>query len=263
MTRDPDSLSTRLPAREPQDVTPEMVRASSAELVALVDARLPERFWREPLWRLASTALVARMAGLVDTMALLADKRRPSDVLVLLRVLYEHVVTFAWLAIDPQVRVEKWSDHAAYWQRKTHNDALTWGHSLLTDAELAEADNAQPLPSLEKRAAEVDDYWEPRIPGFRPRQDFLSIRGLYVGIYRMASRPTHAQAESVGGSVDASRYPRVVKREAADDMVWSALAVPLFSMALMVSHRRLGWPDFNAVRAINDAFITDPDAELT
>ncbi len=243
--------------RDVKHFTASEVRSASRDLVALVDARLPTRvYWRgQTPWDYCGPALISRAAGLVESMALLADAQRPSDVLVLLRVLYEHIVTFCWLAIDPAPRIEQWADHAVFWQKKLHGDAAQWGHEVLTEAELDAAATARPLVSLDKRAAEIDEHWGPRIRGFRPADDLLSFRGLYTHVYRVASRAVHAQVETLDGSIDSSGYPWVVRREQDDSMYLPSLAVPLFAMALLVCAERFSWPDPDRVRAINDAFF--------
>ena len=72
-------------------------------LIALVEERLPERFYvrGEPLWRMGATALAARMAGIVESILRLADAHRPSDTSILVRALYEYAVSTCWLLIDP------------------------------------------------------------------------------------------------------------------------------------------------------------------
>jgi hypothetical protein len=76
----------------------------------MLDERLPERFSLrgEPIWRPCLTALIARMAGILESTRPLAEPERQYDALILLRSLYEHVVTFLWLAIDPEPRVDEW-----------------------------------------------------------------------------------------------------------------------------------------------------------
>src|SRR5688572_4863876 len=88
-----------IPGRRAVDLTAEQVTQALGELVALVDARLPERFYRgEGYWRLAGTALIARIAGMLDSIAALVPLRRNTDTHILLRALYEHVVMFCWIA---------------------------------------------------------------------------------------------------------------------------------------------------------------------
>jgi hypothetical protein len=92
--------------RSTQAMTVAMVESALQELAALVQARLPERFYRgEGLWRPAGTALVARIAGTAESIALLVGAGQQADAEVLVRALYEHVLMFCWIAIKPEDRV--------------------------------------------------------------------------------------------------------------------------------------------------------------
>jgi hypothetical protein len=55
-----------------------------------------------------------------------------NDVLVLLRTLYKQVVTFCWLAIDSDRHLVAWANEAHLERLRLHNDALAYGHSILT-----------------------------------------------------------------------------------------------------------------------------------
>lgn len=241
------------------EVTPERVREATAALVDLVDERLPELVYAHvrSAWRTAGPALIACCADLALSMAELAAARRPSNVMILFRALYEHVVTFCWLAIDPEPRVQQWVEHAQFWQSKLHNDVSQYGHTLLSGADLEAAQQAGQIPPLANRADEIDKHWAPLLPGFRPSGDLLSLRGMYT-LYRAASRSAHAQAESVNSCIDPSKDPWVIHREHDRQMLPSALAVPMLTMALVVCNHALGWPDSSHARAVNDRFISNP-----
>ena len=62
--------------------------------------------------------------------------RAYNDVLVLLRTLYEQVVTFCWLAIDSDRHLVAWANEAHIERLRLHNDALIYGHSILTEEEV-------------------------------------------------------------------------------------------------------------------------------
>jgi hypothetical protein len=266
----PDCAQTPRRPRRPrplENVSPEKIEAATRELVEIVERRFPERFYRESQWRVIGHALIARITGLTESMALLIRGRRPSDTIVLLRALYEHVVMFSWLAINPEARIADWASNSRYYMKKLHNDALDFGVEVLTTEELEQSVGARALdPRLPGRAAEVDDYWGPRIPGFRVQpdegpKDILTFRGMYASIYRIASRSVHAQVETVDPCIDHDRYPSVVQVEDDGNLIWSALAVPLFAMALLVCHERFGWPDPEVVNNINNGLTTVPEYE--
>jgi hypothetical protein len=155
--------------QEPNEViTPDEVDAAMAEMTALVDKRLPERFYpSEDLRRVLLTALISRMAGLVESMRQLVQPERQVDNHILLRALYEHLVMFLWLAIDPAPRVHEWHGHTMVHRRTLHLDAVRFGaDGVLSPEALAQAEGFEKLHPLEQRAAEVDQYWGPRIKGF-------------------------------------------------------------------------------------------------
>ena len=71
-----------------------------------------------PLLAAALIALIARIDGIGESTAALLHLRRQADTQILVRSLYEHVLTYCWIAIDPRERVYAWRNHAAV-QRKT------------------------------------------------------------------------------------------------------------------------------------------------
>lgn len=244
------------------ELPPERIRAAANDLLVLVRARLPERFYREPPWRMFATAFIARMAGTVETMMDLADDGRQADSAVLLRALYEHMVTFAWILVDPEPRLDWWADDARREMRKLHNDADVYGMGFLSEADQARGKVAKELPPLDQQAAEVDKFWTLRLPGFRAHagsgpKDIRTVRGLYVAVYRVASRSAHGQPQSLNGVMVLDEYPHVVQFERDDSTMSSFLALPIFGMALLVCNHRLGWPDDDAVKAIGEALLHD------
>jgi hypothetical protein len=255
-----------IPGRPAERMTSEMVEAALAELVDLVRARLPERFHRgEGHWRPLATALIARIAGIGESIDALVPTRRQADAQILLRALYEHVLTYCWIAIDPRDRVYEWRDHAVVQRRRLHNDASRLGIQILSDEQYAEAAELDEIKRLIERADEVDAYWSRHIRGFRPpsldtKAGLLTFRGLYIGLYRTSSRLVHAQIETVNDCVDFESYPRrpaIVHMEASDDVFWAAIACPLIAMALLVNAYLFRWPDSETVRAINDSLVRE------
>jgi hypothetical protein len=172
------------------------------------------------------------------------------------------MVTFAWILADPVPRLGRWADDARREMGKLHTDADAYGAGFLSAAELARATAARELPKLIQQAEAVDAYWAPRLPGFRehpssgPKQ-IRTVRGLYVAVYRVASRSAHAQPQSLDGCMLFDRYPNVVQFERDDSTMSSFLALPIFGMALLVCNYRLGWPEDDAVKAIGEALLHD------
>lgn len=235
------------------------VREASSELITLVEGHLPQRFYRgEHPWKMFGTAIIARMVDTVESMMALMDTGNAIDGLVLLRTLYEQVVIYCWASIDRETNPEPWRLNALFQLRKFHDDALTYGAKVLTKKELSAVQKGKPMPPLVDLAAAVDQHWGGRLIGFRSPEgkpsDILTFRGLYVAIYRMGSRATHVEPDSLAPYLDYDVYPRRVHRATKDDpSVWWPLAVPLFAQALLVCHEQLNWPDPARVKAINNA----------
>ena len=236
----------------------EAVAGAARALVQLVEKHLPQRFYGgEHLWRAYSAAMVMRMLDTLEAMMVLMVADFPVDGLVLLRTLYEQVVVFCWVSIDRDAHLQRWISGAYWWERKLHNDALDYDVKVLTPAQLKATEGAHAMPQVPQLAKEVDEHWGGRLIGFRPagagREGILNFRGLYIAIYRMGSRPVHAQPHALDPYADFLAYPRrVSSREPTPESIWWPLAIPLVAQALLVCHEELGWPDPDAIRAINN-----------
>jgi hypothetical protein len=85
------------------------MQAANAELVGLVRSHLPFRIYGgERWWALFRTAALVRMADTVESLMDLMAAEHDLDGQILVRSLYEQVVTFAWLSIDPDTRQWRW-----------------------------------------------------------------------------------------------------------------------------------------------------------
>jgi hypothetical protein len=254
----PKETLTAVRKDEPGWVQPdnEAVLDASRALVELVAERLPQRFYREHRWRLIGTALIVRMADIVDSLMVLMADGCGVDSAILLRALYEHVVTYCWISIDRDENYDRWRSGGLYYQRALHNDSLPYGIEVLSQEELQATKGARKSPSVPAMAKEVDEHWGGRLVGFRAPQkdpqDILTFSGLYVALYRIGSRATHAQIQALDVYGDFSRYPREVCRPINEESIWWPIAVPLYAQALLVCHEQLGWPDPERVRAINN-----------
>jgi len=130
--------------------TDDAALAGARTLVALVKAHKPQRFYKsERGWRIATAAMVFRMADTVESMVALNEGKYALDTLILLRALYEQVVTFCWLAISPEKHIDAWGANEHYWQLRLHRDSLKYGHPALSPAGVAAAEaDAKKMPSI-------------------------------------------------------------------------------------------------------------------
>lgn len=250
-----------MPISEPVSSQPsnDAVATASRELIELVMTQLPQRFYRgEHPWRMFGAAVILRMADTVESMMALMSAGLPIDGLILLRTLYEQVIRYLWVSINPDNHMQAWGSNARWHLRKLHNDALRFGQTIMDDDELAAADGAKELPPLADLALAVDDHWGGKMVGFRSpatgKQGILTMRGLYTIIYRTGSQAAHVQPESLEPYGQLHALPRVIDRPSKEEpSIWWPVAVALYAHALIVCHDQLNWPDPDRVRAVNDA----------
>lgn len=242
----------------------EAVAMASHELIELVTSHLPQRFYPgEHPWRMFGAAIIVRMTDTVESMMVLMTAGLPIDGLILMRALYEQVVRYLWVSIDPDSNMEAWGSNARWHMRKLHNDALKFGQTVMDDDELAAAEGARELPGLADLALAVDKHWGGKMVGFRSpatgKQGILTMRGLYTMVYRTGSRSAHVQPDSLEPYAELQASPRVIRRPNKDEpSIWWPLAVALYAHALIVCNDQLNWPDPDRIRAINDAMYAQP-----
>ena len=221
---------------------PEQMRAGAAELIGIVRRQLPMRFYAgETWWAIFGSASLVRMCDTVDSLLDLMAGRRDADAQDLVRSLYEQVVAFAWIAVNPDDRHQRWIDDAGAQMFELHGEGAAFGETVLTEDEVAVAEKAERLPPMIERAAEVDEHWG----DWLAMPDDLSLRRLYLTIYRVGS----------GTTLESYILPKerriIVDGARAHTLRWYALAAPLLAMALIVASQRFVWLDDDEVRAIN------------
>lgn len=260
---------------------PRRCKSANLEFVALVRRQLPRFYTGERWWALFTAASLVRMADTVESLMDLMSSKRDLDGQTLVRSLYEQVVTFAWIAIDPEKRQRRWAGEGRWDELKLHNDAATFGLPILTQDEVAatkkslgmepetgpEAPRAlncargsrrkgpdpdRVLPPVTERAREADEYWSSRVAGLHPSGDPLGFRGLYLPAYRVASRATHSSMMALEPYL--SREPNrlvIDDAEPGPRIMW-ALIGPLFGIALTIAAQHVNWIDEVTVREIVD-----------
>ena len=274
--------------------TSEQIASATTELVAVVRRRLPFRMYSgERWWTMFREASLVRMAATVESLMDLMPSRRDIDGHTLLRSLYEQVVTFAWIAIDPDRREWRWVNKGLLDLLKLHNDALQFedelGERVLTDERVAEIKKrlglsrepapaedeasaasasrrrrAEPdpellLPAVTEMAREADLHWSVRVRGLHPADHPLGFRGLYLPVYRLGSRTAHGGLLALEPFVSRAGNRLVINEaEPGSRLVW-ALPGPLFGIALIIAARWEQWIDDEEVRALVD-LVTGPEA---
>jgi hypothetical protein len=237
------------------------LRASEA-LTGLVEERLPLQVEGgggppEPM-RVIGPAMLARGAGTVQALAALAPLDREADAGVLLRVLLEHVITFAWLSADPDhQRFLLWLKEDGRQRLAMHNDLPSSVGALLSPEMHAffsgikeRVDGA--FPNVRERAAQADGDWASRLPGvMRPGNDWGSFLGLYQVVFRSMSAFTHAGPLSLNAVMRRTGSGDVVEMETRQGVRSAVRFAPMaFGLGLYVSSVAQGWPSREALDAI-------------
>jgi hypothetical protein len=245
--------------------TDEDARAAARALVDLVRKQhLPKRFRREPPWHSVAAAFVVRMADTVESILTLWDgkdalqSKNDLDMMILLRVLYEQTVVFAWLAIDPPAHMDQWGDNERYYHRVLVEEAAEYGIPCTEEEVTTKGKKLKPMDQL---ALAVDQHWGGQLTGFRTAAakgqkeqiDLLTFAGLYLPIYREASVTAHATPASLQPYMNLNANPRVVHVASGGRYAaWWSVIVPLYTQALIVCNSVVGWPDRETVLGINN-----------
>ena len=260
----------------------EEIRKANEGLIAIVRDRLPMGFYREAdQWSKWSTAALVRMADTVEAAMSLMEAGLEVDARTLLRSLYEQVVTFAWLGIDPGPRFSRWFGDGLLEDLRLHNDAQPFGITILDEHELADTkrllklrdedeaprepdcagkhrrksnkpDAALVLPPVPQRAIEADKHWAERIAGLHPHRHPLGFAGLYLLCFRVAGRSVHPTMNALHPYITEKPTRHAVHRATGGDRLMWALFAPLFGIALMIAAQEATWIDEAKVRELVD-----------
>jgi Family of unknown function (DUF5677) len=242
------------------DVTPSLLRAATDEISALIEDRLPLHFDPGEQWPLIGHAFLARAGTLLESLTILVEHGQSIDAQILLRVLYEHVTTFCWIATDPEKHVKAWKKWSDGRRKARHNHASDFGIEVLTSAELAKIGEPPGLPQL---AREVDLFWPNHSEAFVPLtvegpNKILTFSGIYVAVYRKGSNFVHADVAAVDRFLSSSlkgsgtAHATEMHVESPD---YPALGLALVGLLLIAFAYHFAWPDENLVRRITDGIL--------
>ena len=238
----------------------ELAEARGRKLIALVDEHLPLEVGPlalADLWQLVGPALIVRQA---DSLEALLDLRGRSeaDAFVVLRSLYDHAVSFAWLAAAPgEERLGRFVRSDALSRLAMDDDAREVEVEVLESAararfEAQAAELPRSMPTLLQRAEGADAHWAGRVPSLEDSSTTRSYRGLYAVAYRRQSAIAHASLMGLNSVViDLPEGRRRVRRGGRDPEMQGpfGLGVILLAFTLFISAQTLGCPDAGAVAA--------------
>lgn len=202
-------------------------------------------------------ALVARIVGTIEAMLTLGPLGRDADLNILVRSAFEHSVTFAWIAADPERRFVRWQKEDAERRLEAHRDFHRFGEKLLestAEAELQRQTNIQyrghPVkrpPNIPQRSEQADKYWGPRLHLPEPPH-LASFRGVYTTVYRSGSSRTHASILGLNDVMTPADGQYVVALESPARQQPSLRMAPfVLGLALYVASDAIGWPDRTAI----------------
>jgi hypothetical protein len=236
-------------------------RRRAEKLVELVALHLPvETSATAPSdsWALVGPALIARATGTLEAIFALLPEGRDSDALVLLRSLYEHVVTFAWLGADPtEERMQRWMKSDRQARLDADDDCRQLGVIVLTDEQRAMFERQvknlpKEMPTLEQRTRAADTAWKSKIAGLRGSDQPRSFRGLYGIAYRHHSALAHPSDMGINRVVvDFGGGRQRVQLEKRDPEMTGpfGMAVVVYALGLLVASETLDWPPVDDVHA--------------
>jgi hypothetical protein len=258
----------------------DLVRLARAEqcvanLVALVDAHMPQAWHAEgdhESWTVAGPALIARAARTASAIFVLRQSGHDSDAAVLLRTLYEYVVTFAWLAADPSPeRLLAWvaADYryrlAAFEEYRSLDVAGLFNQAAVdrfSRRVRVAADRKLSYPNLLQRAQQADERWTQLVNLHAGDGKKYGFTGMYSPIYRMTSGSAHPTPAGIEQFVWTTTIPSVVavahERPSSTESTFT-ISAPVLATGLLVASAALGWPDATLLEAAY--FDMPPDWE--
>lgn len=201
-------------------------------------------------WRPGALACLSR--GHAAQQAVFALRDRPFDAAVVARVAFEHLVTFAWLMIDPEGNHPRFLRYAHEQNRKLLDDldkqagqtVVPGGAAALADLEKHCA--AASLPPVPEMAQLADDHWRANLPAHA-----WQFRLLYTTVYRPYSSYIHPNLFGlyplIHPGVNGFRIGSPPHGVPPGEMF--AHSASLLSSVLVIASKVLGWPDHEAVRS--------------
>lgn len=233
----------------------------SQRLLAVVNRYLPtakHSTGAHDDWELAGPALIARGVRSLQAVRALRPGLFNLDAGVVVRCMFEHMVTFAWLAVDPPARLPLWVKYDRQQRLRMDNDCSSAGLPLVSaevraqfTAEIAAIPGE--LPPLPERAEAADNHWCNLIAEHPPATDKGSFRGIYRTLYRHGSALAHVTHYGLHALIhEHQRGVFTIGAERIENTTNSfTLAPVVLGMGLVIAGAALGWPSMDE---LNDAF---------
>ncbi|MBK7539974.1 MAG: hypothetical protein IPI49_32395 [Myxococcales bacterium] len=222
-------------------------------------------------WNTIAPAIVLSAANCLLSLRCLAQTgppRREQDANILLRRLYEHVVCFAWLAIEPNVNCKQWVAYDYRYRLIADEEMQQEGELGLSSEERANFEAYRSankdMPNLLIRAREADNYWREKLLASAPKT--FSLMSTYTAIYRFSSADAHPSPQSLFAYVNpgsaAGRFIiGGVTQLTNNDRHAYPLAPLIFAFLLLVAGKVLDYLEMPTAADVLSAFSQDgPDS---
>ena len=202
-------------------------------------------------WPLFASALLARINYCLESITCL--QFREVDAGVLCRVLFEHVVTFAWLAVDPSTRLPR-ALKSEYEHLRKANEAIKRLVTGEREAKRIEqmrqyvrGVSGPEMPDMFTRSREADSHWGRLLDTFH--QGSRGFEGLYTVVYRNYSLFTHPSVWASEAFVTGAGASRTIGRPQPQGDHAITMAPVLFAQALLLAADQFRWPPADDVYA--------------
>jgi hypothetical protein len=207
-------------------------------------------------WTTYARGTVARCAYLSESVLALAD--RPLDGEVVARSLFEHVITFAWIAAEPTSRLARWIAKDLRNRETLAREASTrFGLADLPEEVKAffreERDGVEEPPNVPEMARQADAHWLAVFNDiFRSTS---SLSGLYTIGYRGYSASVHPTVAGISPFYGRARGSGIVVGRPVFDPRRCPFGECTNAMTalLLITGHALGWPEPKMVSALWDA----------
>lgn len=220
-------------------------------------------------WRVIRAAFLARIARTAEALSALVPLGARLDAMELVRNLLEHVVCLAWIAADPDARLELWL-RRDYEGRIRFDEAVRdriakgtgprWSELPLSQADRAHyARHVQrvrvKLPGIRDMCEEADEHWLPRYPAGLANHSRMSFVSDYDYIYDAYSWMAHPRLTGLQAFWDFQRQWTVVNAEETGDHSHDPIHMGqlLAGHGLLVSAMATGTPNVDNVIALLDS----------
>lgn len=246
-------------------------------LTGLVNAELPMRSANpesvEESWRnLVAPALLAKAAGTLTSIMELWPSRRDVDALALTRVLFENIVWFSWVAVDPSERVMRWKSHCCHWEVNEYNEVAEVAgpdgcgprEETLKEAQAHLAEYPYSRISVPRAAVEADEHWSALVHGWRiepeawGRGSSCSLRGLCRFIYSIGSHAVHSRHRALDPAFTTYTESEVEVHveEPCSEPIPYDLALIVMTLGIGAAFCSLGWPSYEtAYREVGSIYL--------